>query len=163
MGSLIQLVTQRAAGDKRELSVVIERKMDDVIFLSGGGTRTQRLQTLLIWDTWTGSRRLLENYSIIWTDHRWSSSEDFHISERSAGLLVCMHEPESRQRGYFSTGQEWLSSPVKKYHSWVKTLSISERGLQWPQGRSKRSLLCLCVGLLLFYGQTATLVRLHTL
>lgn len=47
-------------------------------------------------------------------------------------LLVCMHEPESRQRGYFSTGQEWFSSPVKEHHSWVKALGISERGLQWP-------------------------------
>lgn len=132
MGFLIQLVTQRAAGDKRELSVVIERKTDDVIFLGGGGTGTQRSRTSLIWDTWTGSWRLLENYSIIWTDHRWGSSEDFRVSERSAGLLVCMHEAESRQRGYFSTGQEWFSSPVKEHHSWVKALGISERGLQWP-------------------------------
>lgn len=103
---------------------------------------TKEIKLVMISEWSRNKIRLLGNDGVIRSEigKSW-------FSENFTGSLVCMHEDNSMQGSYFSAGLEWLSSPVKGDHSWVKKLSICNEGLQWPQGRSK-SLHCvlLCFG-----------------
>lgn len=109
-------------GNKREASAVIERNMCDVTYLGRADLKVaNRVNLRRVDRIKTGSSEHLKIKFI----------EGFLPPPPCVGALwrVISVELWAREQAKLNIGQEWLSSPVKEYHS------IGEQALHGPRGR----------------------------